>query len=524
MRAVFYDFATGSLGIQYLIAVLNQAGHEGLVYYDVSLSREYVAQGLPLRGLFSVRTGDVCREIMELKPDLVGVSMNSYSYAENLALIKLLKKDFPEAVVVCGGVHVTMLPQVALGNPEIDFVVVGEGERALVALANALSELPLDEVKALAPEKLPGVWNVQGGEIVDRGTGPLVTDLDTLPFPEKLQYELVNSAFNRVYTISASRGCLYGCTYCNSPSIKALYRQCGGRFHRTRSVDNLIAELRVALKRHQPRFIEFVDDMFGAELGWLRDFSAAYKKEIGLPYGIQTSPLLLDEGSALQLLAESGCAALEVGFQSANEEVRKTVLNRHEKNAKVLDIVTRARSLGIFVALDFIVDLPGETPGHLSEILEFVRQTRPEQANISFLSYFPGTAIFAQALEEGRISPEEGRRIENGVGFGNYRVPRTRQLNYRVLPFQVLFAQHFPPALSRRLGRVVVLPGVRSVLGLVAGPCVYLYHLWIAFFDRRAYYFRGQLTKVLYSMKEVMRHKLRGGALPAPPAASQERR
>ncbi len=520
MRVVLYDFAAGSLGVQYLNAALNQAGHEALVYYDISLSREYVAQALPLRGLFSIETHVVCREIMELRPDLVGVSMNSYSYAENLGLIKRLKQEYPGAVVVCGGVHVTMLPHVALGNPEIDFIVVGEGELALARLADALSELSLAEVKALSPEKLPGVWNVCQDTVVDRGAAPLVTDLDTLPFPEKSQYERVNGAFNRVYTISASRGCTYGCTYCNSPSIKALYRQCGEGFHRVRSVGNIIAELRAAVERHRPRYIEFVDDLFGADPEWLREFSGAYKKEIGLPYCIQTSPLLLSRGPTIQLLAESGCAALEIGFQSANEEVRRTILNRHEKNARVREAVASARAMGIFVVLDFIVDLPGETPAHLEEILEFIRQSRPEQANISFLKYFPGTAMLAKALQEGRVSPAEQLRIERGEGFGNYRLPKDRCLQYRVLPFHVLFAQLLPPALSRRLSRVIVLPGVRAAFGLIAGPCVYLFHLWIALFDRRAYFLRGQIANALCAMKEVVRHKLRGGGPPVLPAAS----
>jgi radical SAM superfamily enzyme YgiQ (UPF0313 family) len=178
---------------------------------------------------------------------------------------------------------------------------------------------------------------------------------------------------------------MYGCTYCNSPTTRALYRQCGENFYRVRSVGNVIAELRFALERYRPRFVEFFDDSFGANLGWLREFSDAYKKEIGLPFGIETSPLLLDE-ERLRLLAACGCATLEVGFQSANEGVRSTVLNRHEKNTKVKEIVTRARVLGMFVELDFIVDLPGETPEHLSEILEFIRQSRPQLANISYLS------------------------------------------------------------------------------------------------------------------------------------------
>ncbi len=512
MRAVFYDFADGSLGIQYLAAVLNQAGHEALVYYDASLSREYVAQALPFQGVFSINRDAVCREIMALKPDLIGFSMNSFSYAENLSLIKRLKRAYPEAVVVCGGVHVTMLPQVVLKNPEINFIVVGEGELAVARLANALSESSLDAVQAMPPEMLPGVWNMRQGTVIDRGAGPLVTDLDTLPFPEKSPYQQANRVFNRVYLTAASRGCLYKCTYCDSASTMALYRQCGANFYRVRSVENVIAELRTARERYQTRWIEFFDDVFGANLAWLREFSSAYRKEIGLPYGIQTSPLLLDE-ERIRLLAESGCATLEVGLQSANEEVRGTLLNRHEKNDKVREVVTQARAAGIFVGLDFIVNLPGETPGHLSEILEFIRQSRPQHVYLSYLTYLPGTAILAKALQEGVVSPEDLHRIENGEVSRNYRLPKNQRLQYKILPYHALLGRTLPPALSRQLSRVIELPGVRAVFGLIAGPFVYLVYLWMALFDRRGYYSRSQIARVLHSARSVIRHKLRGGPL-----------
>ncbi len=518
MRVVLYDSANGSLGVQYLVAVLNQAGHEALVCYDTSLSREYLAKALPFRGLFSIGTDLVCREIMGLRPDLIGFSMNSFNYAESLVLVKRLKRQYPRAVVVCGGVHVTLLPHEVLRNPEVDFAVVGEGERALTQLADSLSKSSLNDVKALPPEMLPGVWSVSRGTVVDRGIAPLVTDLDTLPFPDKSAYERANPAFNRVYSIAASRGCLYGCTYCNSPSTRALYRTCGAGFHRVRSVDNIIAELRAAMERHRPRHVEFFDDLFGAELGWLREFSAAYKKEIGLPYGIETNSLLLDD-ERLALLAESGCAVLEVGLQSANEQVRKTILNRHETNAKVHEVITRARALGIFVELDFIVDLPGETPEHLSEILEFIRQSRPNLTNISFLQYFPRTRLLEKAVEEGRISQEQLLRIENGEAFGSLRLPQNRRLQYRLFPYHDLFARILPPALSRLLSRIIELPGIRFVFGLIGSPAVYVVRVWTALSDRRAYYLHWHLVRAFHAAKRTLRRKIWGGAKPHPPVS-----
>jgi uncharacterized membrane protein YiaA len=67
---------------------------------------------------------------------------------------------------------------------------------------------------------------------------------------------------------------------------------------------------------------------------------------------------------------------------------------------------------------------------------------------------------------------------------------------------------------------VLELPGIRAVFALVAGPLVYLVRLWMAFFERRAYYYHWHIARAFYAAKATIRHRLRGGTRPVPPAVS----
>lgn len=518
MQAVFYDSGTGSLGIQYLVSVLKQVGHEASVYYDPSLSRDYITQNLFLRRVFSRTPEKVANGLNECGGQVVGFSMTSYNYTQSLILVKELKKCYPEKIIVCGGIHVTILPEVVLRNPEIDFAVVGEGELAMTALMNALSAMPLDAVKRLPETELKGVWNTCDGTVIRRGVAPLVHEIDSLPFPDKTDYQRINSAFNKMYSIGASRGCHYGCTFCNSPSVRNMYKETGQRYVRLRSVDNVIAELRHAKDLYHPRFVEFYDDLFGINEEWLREFHARYPKEVGIPFGAETNPLLLSK-ERLRLMAESGCKCLEIGFQSANEEVRRRLMHRYEKNTQVCEVVKEARSLGIFVELDFIVNMPDEKPEHLDEVLEFIREARPNLANISFLQFFPGTPITLNAFKEGRITPEEFASIENGEGFTIVRLASNQGPRYLLFPYEAFFAQTFSPALSRRLGALVLKPGLRFLFGLAVNPFVYVTRFGISLLDSRPFFSRWHILRLYHSARGIFR---RAPSQQPPPTSEAE--
>jgi len=511
MRLVLHDSGVGTLGIQYLLAIAKAHGHDARLFFDNSFSKDYLAQDFFLTNFLSLTPQQACDRITALEPEVVGFSMYSYLYKGHMKLIRLLKRANPELVIICGGTHPSLLPEVVLRNEEVDFVIVGEAELSFPAFLEALANSGTSQVKALPREALPGVWNMHEGAVVERGLSPIVRDLDQVVFPEKEAHYEANPALSSIYTLVTSRGCFNACTYCNSSSLNVLYRSHHERYYRARSVDNVMAELRMATTKYHPRYIEFFDDAFGAKRSWLREFCTRYKEEIGLPYDVQTIPTVLDEES-LEWLADSGCVDLEVGFQAANPQVRANVLNRHETNEEVKSLVLRAIELGMFVELDLIVNLPGETREHIEESLEFIRETRPQLVSVGFLQYFPKTPIIDIAIREGVISPAHIRKIEQGEFMNSMRLLSQSGLGtrYRIIPFQMFFASRMPRWISRPLIRLVEKPLIRNVCSFCASAFLYASRLLISFTDKRDFYLRGQIIRSFYAAKWVLARKFSG--------------
>ena len=512
MKIVFYDTASGSLGIQYLTAIARNGGHTVYLYLDPSASRDYLAHDLLLKQWLSLSVSDIINDLTALQPDMVCFSMNSYYYQRLLEIIKALKKVNPDIVIVCGGIHVTLLPALVLGNEEIDFAIVGEGEQSFKSLLDALSTSPVDQVKALSVTALQGVWNVYAGAVLDRGVSLVFKDLDQIPFPDKTLLYEANPALATVYCTTASRGCPCSCSYCNSASVRALYSCCDMEYYRSRSVSNVIQELKIAKTKYPMRHIEFYDDMFGVSQAWLLEFGQRYKVEIGLPYGIETSPLVLNEAK-IDILADSGCVSVEIGVQSANMVVRRDLLNRHETNERVTQMARYAVEHGILVELDLIVNLPGEMPEHLTETLDLVSESRPQMVNLSYLQYLPKTDIIKTALEQGYLTPQDVNDIELGGRPKGVRfLPKSGlSTQYRLLPFQVFLAARLPQKWAKSLNWIIEKPLIGPLLSFFATPFLYVSRLLLGVLDRRNYFLRWQTSRFLRSNLRVLARKVLRG-------------
>ena len=102
--------------------------------------------------------------------------MTSY-YLEALKYLREAKK---ENIPVClGGPHITALPEQTLTESGADFVIVGEGDRTIVELADTLERK--NQYKKLS--KIKGLGYKKNNKIVINPRGDLIKDLDSLPIP-----------------------------------------------------------------------------------------------------------------------------------------------------------------------------------------------------------------------------------------------------------------------------------------------------------------------------------------------------
>lgn len=512
MRVTFYDCGYGMVGIQYLMACLIKAGHEVDLFFDNSMSMDHLAQDLPIGKFLSLSTDDVIEGILDTEPDMVCFSTPTYFYRQHLALIRRLKKAAPTLPVCSGGVHPTLASRTVISKPEIDFICVGEGEIALPKLVTDIEAHGVAAVKAMPMAAHPGIWNLHNGAIVERGLAPTAKDLDEVPWPYKELHHRANPQLKPIYATLASRGCVFTCSFCNSASLNEKFREEGNsKFYRYRSVDNVIAELKEAKEKFNPQYVQFYDDIFAVKRSWLVEFNEKYKKEIGLPFECQTNPKIHNVES-MQLLADSGCAHVEFGFQSASPEVRREMLSRKETNEEVRDLIHAARKMGMLMELDLIVNLPGETEKEIQEDIDFVQSCNPEIVNVSFLQYFPQTPIIRTALKMGLLKESDLPQIDEGEMISSMRLVRETKLaeRYRILPFQMYFAAHFSKRTSDRIMAFIALPGMRRFFAYFGTIFLYATRIWIGQTDWRDFYHRRQIPRTLAAAKDVLRHKYFG--------------
>ncbi|MCL4430630.1 MAG: cobalamin-dependent protein, partial [Chloroflexi bacterium] len=152
------------IGLMYIAAALEKAG------YAVEMLDNYLA---------NKPVAEVKQLVDQADPFMVGITCGSATFARCVETAKVIKEAKPDCIVVVGGWHASYLPETLLVHPEIDYVVMGEGERAITQLAKALSSG--DKTQA---STVPGVaCRGSGGNIVN--PPQFIEDMDEIPYPAR---------------------------------------------------------------------------------------------------------------------------------------------------------------------------------------------------------------------------------------------------------------------------------------------------------------------------------------------------
>jgi len=160
------------------------------------------------------------QEIRIRKPDIVGLSAMTFTLIDCLIIAKLVKEVDKDIKVVIGGAHVYIYPYETINLPNIDYVIVGEGENIFVDFVNNIDNI--DSLK-----KTKGIVFKHKGKVINTGLPDLIDDLDSIPFPARnltpyKKYTSLLAKRNPITTMITSRGCPYKCLFCMRPHLGKL--------------------------------------------------------------------------------------------------------------------------------------------------------------------------------------------------------------------------------------------------------------------------------------------------------------
>jgi radical SAM superfamily enzyme YgiQ (UPF0313 family) len=333
---------------------------------------------LTLAGLTPERFELEYFEIADLKEsprlpacDLAAIS----SYTAQVKDAYTVADRYREAGVktVMGGLHVTALPDEALRH--CDAVVVGEGEPSWPVV--------LDDAEHGRLQRLYR----PGGRPFDLGQAPLPR-FDLLS-PER---------YNRL-TVQTQRGCPWRCDFCAS-SITLTPR------YQVKPVAKVRDEVRAVKQIWNRPFIEFADDNTFVDKKHSRQLMRALAGE-EVRWFTETDVSVASDDELLTLMQEAGCQQLLIGFESPTAGgVEGIELHRNWKRQQVPSYraaIEKIQSHGIAVIGCFVLGLDGDTPAVFDQVWRFVEESGLFQVQITVMTAFPGTPLYARLEQDGRL-------------------------------------------------------------------------------------------------------------------------
>ena len=316
--------------------------------------------------------------------DVVMISTITSTANRAYKLANYYKRKYKKTVIM-GGPHVSFLPEEALLYA--DFVIRGEGERAIVKLISCIEKGSSDfsSIENLSYKK--------NGHFYHNSLNKNFIDLNTLPVPDFTLVEGFDPRKLKIYPISTSRGCPYNCTFC---AVVPMF----GRGYRFRNKDLILEELKY-IKKGQHVF--FYDDNFVANKERTKEL---LEEMIRMGFkGDWSAQVRIDsykDKELLKLMKRSKCVLVYVGLESINPDTLK-FYKKGITQKQIEEGIKAFHKYGIKVHGMFVIGADTDTKESILATLDFSKNMKLDSVQFLILTPIPGTKLFQDFLNEGRI-------------------------------------------------------------------------------------------------------------------------
>lgn len=350
------------LGLYYLAGVLNSNGiSTSLMDFNLELPN----------------TSGFAQYLQHIKPKVIGITSYTFNLSVTKKILDEIKRIRPEALTVLGGVHASALAKETIAeNPNLDFIVAGEGEQTFLDLCNKVLEKE-------ETENLRGTVLRKGEQICVNPSRQVMEDLDELPFPDR---SLLPFERYPVASVQTSRGCPYKCIFCN---INEFYGH-RIRFRDAKKVAEECAELVDKLNR---KMLYFFGDAFTINTNWTEEFcEEILRRRVKFVWGCQTR---VDNVSApmLKKMKAAGCSEIHYGIDYGDDKVLRT-LGKDTSLGDVKDAVKWAKDAELLVGGSFIFNCPGEDEETMENTFKLIQEVAIDAVEVNLLTPFPGTRLW----------------------------------------------------------------------------------------------------------------------------------
>ena len=351
--------------LMYLASIAESCGFEAII-------RDY-SQG-----------GNFEADLKEFQPNYLVANIATPTFKSDMMAVKLAKEIVPSiCTIVKGAPFLTYNTNTIYENPFIDYVIIGEAE---LTLKDILDGVPNCDIL--------GICYRENFQPVKNDKRPFIEDLDILPFPAR--HLVDNSIYRRPdngkvqAVIKVARGCPFHCFFCLATPVS-------GAKVRTRSPENIVAELKECVEKYNIKNFLFWSDIFNFNREWTLELcQKIIESGLKITWSSNTRADTMDDEMA-KMMYKSGCRLVSIGVESGSQKMldnigKKITLDDIRNTVKIL------KKNKIKIYNYFVIGLPWETEETVEETINFAIELDSNFISFYTATPLPGTKYFAYAM------------------------------------------------------------------------------------------------------------------------------
>lgn len=338
---------------------------------------------------------EVRKTIRDFQPDIVGLSVLTPCYASAVKINKIARELFPQVTIIWGGPHPTVqAKEILRDEPEVDYIVMGEGEITMRELCTGLRQGASDYsgVTGMAFRGLEGPRINPSREFHG--------ELDELPFPDKSASLYIDAYFRdreraQLGNLFGSRGCPFKCAYCSSHTIWS-------RRVRYRTPENILEEMRQLQRDYGVERFSFLDDTFTMNRKWAASIcDGMIDGGIRARWGCYTRLDVLTEPLLLKMRS-AGLVEMDVGIETGSQRIAD-LLQKDIKLDRVREMAAIMSKHHLAWNAFIMMGLPDETLEDIQMTVDFIHEIKPLRCILSVFTPYPGDHLFDICKSRGLI-------------------------------------------------------------------------------------------------------------------------
>jgi anaerobic magnesium-protoporphyrin IX monomethyl ester cyclase len=363
----------------------------------------YMASRLRQEGFNDIEILDACSQNMSLRdtisfareraPDVLGLTAMTVAVNNARRIAAAVKADRKGMKVVLGGVHPSVMPHEVIADPNVDAVVINEGDYTFPEMIKGWEG-------GRSLEGVAGCVFKEDGEVVFNPRRPRVTDLNALPFPARdlMPMHIYKAGISfppsvRLRTlIYSARGCPNDCYFCASATVW------GDRRCIMRSADNVLDEIESVVDEFGVRGFEFVDELTTLRKDRLRALCEGIRqRRLDIKWVCSSTVRQMDYETSLMMKA-AGCSMVLMGVESGSPEIRRQ-LNKRITNEEIIDAFDATRRAGLRRCACFMIGAPGETAATVEESIQLAKRIKADRTTLNVVTPYPGTQFHRELVD-----------------------------------------------------------------------------------------------------------------------------